>query len=329
MSEENYTDSSARRRRVQRLKKIIIFTLMILILIPFVLCIFLFFKIHDLNQKLDDMTEQIENLAQISKEQQVMAQQDFMENSTVGQGVASVGKAEPGVSNMGSLTDMEAVVTEDIAKNQLHKVYLTFDDGPSKYTEDILAILDRYQVRATFFVVGKEGEMAEEAMQAIVAGGHTLGLHSYSHKYHEIYQSVEAFGEDFTRLQDYVYEVVGVKSTVYRFPGGSSNTVSDVNMQEFADYLEGLGVEYYDWNISSGDGSSQQLTVQDIVKNCTKDIELYETSIILMHDSADKPTTVEALPIIIENILAMEDTVILPITEATKPVQHIDMNSKE
>ena len=115
-----------------------------------------------------------------------------------------------------------------------------------------------------------------------------------------------------------------MKSTLYRFPGGSSNTVSDLDMKELADYLEEQGVTFYDWNISSGDGSSVQLPVETLVDNCTKNIENWNTSIILLHDSGDKRTTVDALPTIIENILAMEDTVILPITEETKPVQHIN-----
>ena len=173
-------------------------------------------------------------------------------------------------------------------------------------------------------MVGKESEAAEELLNEIVARGHSLGMHSYSHDYSSIYESVDVFAEDFKKLQDYLYDVTAVKSTLYRFPGGSSNTVSDVDMQQFADYLQEQGVTFYDWNISSGDGDSVQLPVEDLVANCTKDIEQWKTSIILLHDSGDKRTTVDALPSIIENILAVEDAVILPITEETRPVQHIN-----
>ena len=161
----------------------------------------------------------------------------------------------------------------------------------------------------------------------MVDEGHTIGLHSYSHQYDEIYHSVEAFASDYHKLQNYVYQVTGQKSKVYRFPGGSSNTVSNLEMQEFADYLYRQGVEFYDWNISSGDGGSTLLDVDTLVENSTSGITSKGTSIILLHDAADKSTTVEALPIIIENILAMEDTVILPITEDTKPIHHIDMET--
>lgn len=330
MSEGNYRDSSARRKRVQRLKKLIIVTLILSIMIPFVSCIILFFKVSSLNRKLEDMTVQIENLTRISMEQQEQLLKWMADSETEGQGSAVVGHAEPDIPHVSSMKENEVMLGEEKSlEESLHKVYLTFDDGPSKYTEDILAILERYQVKATFFVVGKDGELSEEALKNIVAAGHTIGLHSYSHKYSEIYQSVEAFAEDFVRQQKYIQEVTGVKSTVYRFPGGSSNTVSDVDMQEFADYLESQGVEYYDWNISSGDGGSKLLDVQTLVENCTEDIQNRDTSIILMHDSADKSTTVEALPIIIENILAMENTVILPITEQTEPVHHIDTKSNK
>lgn len=172
-------------------------------------------------------------------------------------------------------------------------------------------------------MVGKESESEKEALTMIVDGGHTLGMHSYSHKYAELYQSEESFAEDFVKLQSYLYEVTGVESKFYRFPGGSSNRVSDVDMKEFADYLESQGVQFYDWNISSGDASKVPLSVDTLVRNSMEGIEDNSTSIILFHDSADKRTTVDALPIIIERIQAMKDTVILPITEETVPIQHI------
>lgn len=203
-----------------------------------------------------------------------------------------------------------------------HKVYLTFDDGPSKHTEEILDILDEYGVKATFFVVGKEGEENKERLQMIYERGHTIGMHSYSHDYSEIYESEEAFRADFLKSKQYIFDAIGVETTHYRFPGGSSNALSELSMQVFIDFLEEQGMEYYDWNISSGDGSSILLPVEMILENCTAKISRYGTSIVLMHDSASKTTTVEALPQIIETIQAMEDTVILPITENTQPVHH-------
>ena len=148
-------------------------------------------------------------------------------------------------------------------------------------------------------------------------------MHSYSHKYADVYRSVEDFSADFYRIYSYILENTGIQSTCYRFPGGSSNTISDIDMHVFTDFLAEQEIEYYDWNVSSGDGGSVLLDVDTLVQNATSGISGHETSIILMHDAASRPTTVAALPQIIENILAMDDTVILPITEDTTPIHHI------
>lgn len=316
MSDDNI-QAAARRKRVQRLKKCIILTLVTAVTVPFVMCIVLLVQNQRMNRRLDSLTEELQALKDMAEEQQRQLEELNGERTAAVQGSAVVGGAEP-ESRPGEMPP-----EEQQEPTAAHKVYLTFDDGPSVYTEDILDILDSYGVKATFFVVGKETDSAKEAMREIVDRGHTLGMHSYSHKYSEIYRSVDDFAGDFTKLQDYLYEVTGVKSVVYRFPGGSSNTVSELDMRDFADYLEEQGVRFFDWNISSGDGGKELLSVETLVSNSTADIEKHETSIILLHDSANKRTTVDALPDIIENILAMEDTVILPITEDTEPVQHI------
>lgn len=338
MSEGNQRKDTDRRKRVQALKKIIILMLVLSIAIPCVLCIILFVRVSILNKNINLLTLQLEQLTEIVSEQEKK-----IEESAAGLGdngadaadeekspdVSVNGEALQGKEETDRNTGEIADIVRNPADNYKHKVYLTFDDGPSIYTDEILDILEAYDIKATFFVVGKESESAKEALCSIVDKGHTLGMHSYSHKYKEIYESVEAFGEDFEKLRDYLYEVTGVRSNVYRFPGGSSNTISKIDIKEFAGYLDSQDVVYFDWNISSGDAASKPLDVDTLVKNCTADVTRRETSVILMHDSAAKHTTVEALPTIIENILALEDTVILPITEETRPVQHIKASSIE
>lgn len=203
------------------------------------------------------------------------------------------------------------------------RVYLTFDDGPSSNTGKILDILAEYDVKATFFVVGKEGEKYQPLYKRIVEEGHTLAMHSYSHKYNEIYQSKESFVEDLTKLQEFLYDTTGVWCRYCRFPGGSSNTVSSVDMHELIDYLEEQDMSYFDWNISSGDASSSYISPEAIVRNSTSKLQNFNEAIILMHDASDKDATVEALPRLIEQIQAMEDTKILPITDDTEAIHHI------
>lgn len=325
MSDNNSLSAEDRHNRIQRLKKCIILMLMLAVAVPAVLCVIMLVRVISLSSSLSMLSLQVENLTRITAEQQ-QELEELAAGLYVRRKAGDVVTSRSGGVQGQSDSDETILTEQDQPENldqPLHRVYLTFDDGPSIYTDDILEILDKYGIKATFFVVGKESDSDKEALTMIVDGGHTLGMHSYSHKYAELYQSVEDFADDFVKLQSYLYEVTGVESKFYRFPGGSSNTVSDIDMQEFADYLESQGVQFYDWNISSGDAGSIPLSVDTLVRNSMEGIGENGTSIILFHDSADKPTTVEALPIIIENILAMEDTVLLPITEDTVPVQHI------
>lgn len=307
----------ARRKRVQRLKKMIIGIVAAGIVIPLLCCVYLFCRLHTIDGTLKTLEQRLDELDIRNQELQTLLQQLQEQKSTPVQ-TPQIQEDSPGAEAS------EPVAEESSGQEEIHKVYLTFDDGPSIYTNDILDILDSYNVKATFFVVGKEETNAEEALQRIVDEGHTLGMHSYSHKYKELYESMDSFTQDFARIRDSIYQATGVESVCYRFPGGSSNTVSEIDMHDFIDYLDSQGVEYYDWNVSSGDGGSMKLSTDTLLENCTKDIDTRDTSIILLHDSAEKPTTVEALPDIIENILARPDTVILPITENTRPIHHIE-----
>lgn len=307
----------ARRKRVQRLKKMIIGIVAAGIVIPLLCCVYLFCRLHTIDGTLKTLEQRLDELDIRNQELQTLLQQLQEQKSTPVQ--------TPQIQEDSSGAEAsEPVAEESSGQEEIHKVYLTFDDGPSIYTNDILDILDSYNVKATFFVVGKEETNAEEALQRIVDEGHTLGMHSYSHKYKELYESMDSFTQDFARIRDYIYQATGEESVCYRFPGGSSNTVSEIDMHDFIDYLDSQGVEYYDWNVSSGDGGSMKLSTDTLLENCTKDIDTRDTSIILLHDSAEKPTTVEALPDIIANILARPDTVILPITENTRPIHHIE-----
>lgn len=299
------------------MKKMIIGIVAAGIVIPLLCCVYLFCRLHTIDGTLKTLEQRLDELDIRNQELQTLLQQLQEQKSTPVQ--------TPQIQEDSSGAEAsEPVAEESSGQEEIHKVYLTFDDGPSIYTNDILDILDSYNVKATFFVVGKEETNAEEALQRIVDEGHTLGMHSYSHKYKELYESMDSFTQDFARIRDSIYQATGVESVCYRFPGGSSNTISEIDMHDFIDYLDSQGVEYYDWNVSSGDGGSMKLSTDTLLENCTKDIDTRDTSIILLHDSAEKPTTVEALPDIIENILARPDTVILPITENTRPIHHIE-----
>jgi peptidoglycan/xylan/chitin deacetylase (PgdA/CDA1 family) len=319
MPQGDSQETARRRRRVQRLKKIIVISVVTCVLLPNICCLMLFIRMHSMDSEIKGMKEQLEQLIQLK------AAEDMSRS-------ISPDMADNMESNDTQDSAADVVYTQaDSTEQYKHLVYLTFDDGPSIYTDEILDILAEYDVKATFFVTGREDEASKASIKRIVSEGHTLGMHSYSHKYTEIYESVDSFSADFLKLQNYLYELTGAKSLYYRFPGGSSNTVSPTDMHEFAEYLEGQGVTFFDWNISSGDASGKNLSVDKIVSNSTDEISRWHTSIILMHDSADKYSTVEALPKIIEKVSAMDSTVLLPISEDTDttPVQHIHMETME
>ena len=202
-------------------------------------------------------------------------------------------------------------------------MYLTFDDGPSIYTEDILDVLKRYNVKATFFVTGMNPQY-DEYLQEILDDGHSLGIHTYSHVYSDIYSSLETFQDDFNKMRDYIYQNTGEDIKLYRFPGGSANNVvSEETREQILEWLEEEGIVYFDWNVYSGDAENQLLSAEKIAQNCIEGVENCNTAIVLLHDSGGKKSTIEALPLIIEGINQLDDTVLLPMDEETVTIQQI------
>lgn len=183
--------------------------------------------------------------------------------------------------------------------------YLTFDDGPStENTDRILKILKKYDVKATFFVVNKKGEKLEPLYEKIVKEGHAIGIHSSSHNYRKIYKSVDAYLKDFNIISNKIEKLTGVKADIFRFPGGSLNSYNtEICVPLIAEMLR-RGYTYYDWNVSSGDASSAVLSKKQIAKNVINGVFDEGRNIILMHDSDEKDSTVEALPEIIETLSA-------------------------
>ncbi len=305
MGERSYD----RRKRIRLLKKIILGTIAAAIIIPIVISIVLGVRVISLRNKVSELEEAL------------LIYGNGIEGTTGVYTAANIEESPRDEMQEDQLTEDE--MTQQNLDGYQKQIYLTFDDGPSQNTDEILDILKEYDVKATFFVLGKTDERSVKAYQRIVAEGHTLAMHSYSHKYDEIYESKESFAEDLTMLQDYLYQITGIWPRFYRFPGGSSNTVSKVDMQEFIAYLNEKGITYFDWNIASGDAVSGQLSKEAIVENCVTKLDSTNECMILMHDAAEKKTTVEALPEIIQIIQDRGDAVFLPVTDETVPVQHI------
>ena len=297
---------AARRKRIQRLKKIIIGTVLGAIIIPLIICGVLIWRVVVIKGQLRESEARCEALLKTIAEGSFHLDNDYFPEENVGEPVET--------------PDVEPVAGVD--ETHTRKVYLTFDDGPSENTREILDILKQYDVKATFFVTGNQATTYPDRCREIVEEGHTLGMHSYSHKYSEIYADLDSFGEDVLLLQTTLEEATGETPVFYRFPGGSSNTVSEIPMSDLCDYLTDNGITYFDWNISSKDAANPMRPAYEIVENCTQNLENFDNAVILLHDASSKSSTVEALPQILEQILAMDNTEILPITQETEVVHH-------
>ena len=165
-------------------------------------------------------------------------------------------------------------------------VYLTFDDGPGKHTERLLGVLAKYNVKATFFVCDT-GYL--HLLDDIAAGGHALALHSKTHKYSQIYASDEAFFEDLNAIRDIVEKYAGVRPTLMRFPGGSSNGVSKKYnvgiMTRLTKAVEEQGFMYFDWNVDSKDAGGAK-TKEEVARNVINGISKSRAKnlVVLQHD---------------------------------------------
>ncbi len=163
-------------------------------------------------------------------------------------------------------------------------IYLTFDDGPSAHTGRLLDILAKYDVKATFFITGT-GNYG--ALQRMAQEGHSLGVHTVSHRYSQVYASEEAYFADLYTMQDIIYQHTGVKTTLIRFPGGSSNSVSAKYnkgiMTRLTKMVQDAGLQYFDWNVDSQDAAGAN-TADAIFRNVVQGIGGRKYCVVLQHD---------------------------------------------
>ena len=193
----------------------------------------------------------------------------------------------------------------DAKKDGIKTCYLTFDDGPSYNTPKVLEILKKYNIKATFFVTGTHSD-SYQYIKEIKNQGHTIGLHTYSHDYEEIYTSLAAYMKDLEKIKQLVKEEAGIETNIIRFPGGSSNLVSKKYnvgiMKRLVKKVIDEGYQYYDWTCVNGDGENVK-TVNGLIKMAKEEVGNLEDIMFLMHDGSSNDATVEALPTIIEYLI--------------------------
>lgn len=288
-----------KQARVRKMKTFIVSFIMIGLLVSLLCNAFLLFKMFSFEKRITKVEE------------------------SKSHGLISGSKSKPGTLTLSDSGTGEANLANP---NDTLKVYLTFDDGPSKNTSRILDTLDDYGVKATFFVNGRTSKSAKASYKRIVNEGHTIGMHSYSHKYSDVYASLSSFKSDYVKIHDLIKKYTGVDTKLYRFPGGSSNKVSGQDMSYFINFLNENHIKYFDWNISSGDATSKAYTSDELIENVMNDVVKYKTSVVLLHDADEKGATVDALPRLIEE-LQSKGAIILPISDDTDLIQHVTLEN--
>lgn len=310
--QEKLQQQRDRRKRINRMKTGMIMAIFIWMIVSFVAIVALIICLVKTNIKLNRFLD-----AGYEKQTSTEISYSSSDNETT---------TEPESAYANIVTGIDT--DDNIAQEgDTHYVYLTFDSEPGENTELILDALAQKGVKATFFVAGDDTGENESIYKRIVDEGHTIGMNSYCNQYSTIYSSTDAFDLDYLQIHDFIYNITGVDSKFYRFPGGSSNEISNVNMAEFVSILNKENVTYFDWNVSAGDASNDY-TVDDIVKNVTEGVLNYKTSVVLLHDNSNKSTTAEAIGPLVDALQAMQAE-ILPIDENTYVVQYIKAYSVE
>lgn len=303
----------AQRRRIELYKKVIVFGFLLMTILPMITSIVLFHKISGLENDLEyALSNEGADYLTYRSSKEALAN-----NPNASSGVF----AEMQKPMLGSASSKMNQVSNTEEGTERKRVYLTFDDGPSNYTGQILDILAANDVKATFFVIGKSQEY-HGYYKRIVDEGHTIGLHSFSHVYTDVYESLDAFKNEIQLLRELIYDVTGEKCNIFRFPGGSSNQVSQLPIGEYVKYLNEEEIKYYDWNALNGDAVEKELTPEELVDNIMIDVSHNQDSIVLMHDLQTTHATVESLQLLIDT-LKSNGYEILPIDEKTPLIQHV------
>ena len=274
-------------------------------------------EICEISQKLDDAENQIAEKDKINGElTQKLQQAENDKNSLINENNNLKTQIEK--LNAQRLIEAEKATALQNSPQSVYppadKVcYLTFDDGPSDNTLSILDTLDKFGAKATFFVVGSNSKLGY--VSEIYKRGHTVGLHTNTHQIYtedknvNIYASSEAYFNDLNAISNKVEQLIGIKSKIIRFPGGSDNTVSrkvaNGIMATLTRQVMAQGYAYFDWNVDSSDASKNNVPASKIVNSVLNQAKGKNSICVLMHDSSVKTTTAQALPAILDGLKKM------------------------
>lgn len=268
-------------------KKIAILVLCILILI----CLIITIKHTITTMKGYKIYKQYETQLQSLKYQDEKEQQKKKEEEEKAKQAKIPKLTEEGKNNV-----------DNIYKSDTKRVFLTFDDGPSEVTNQILDTLKQEKVKATFFVLGSNVKILPNVVKRIYDEGHYIANHGYSHVYSKIYASPQTVLDEFNQCNDAVKEAIQVpeyNSHLFRFPGGLVGGKYATIKNEANELLKQNEVMHVDWNSLTGDAETNNLSIEFELQRLRETSEGKNSLVILMHDAQAKKTTADALPNII------------------------------
>ena len=266
-----------RRKRINRLKKYVLFLAMFLLMLPIVLCIFLTCRMGKMQKQLEELTQTVEVLSQMKTETVYVASGEGYTPS--GAGGLTIEEDDLGDTDGGVLH-----------KDGIRRVYLTFDDGPSSNTEEILEALEAYDVKATFFVLGEWAEKYPDVIKQMVVDGHDVANHSDTHP-HTNELSYDEVKNEIISANNKIEKLTGKKNNLFRAPYGEYN---DTVIQAATD----LGYYTIQWNVDSLDWKNPGS--EAIISRVTS--KVLPGSIILLHNGTQD--TAKVLPTLIQKLKA-------------------------
>jgi len=171
-------------------------------------------------------------------------------------------------------------------------VVFTFDDGPNpEFTPQILDVLSKFNVKATFFVIGKEAEKYSDLLKRIESEGHIVGNHSYSHSNFMPFFSAKKLQKDFEKSRNIIDGIIGKKPNYIRPPFGATSP-------RYTKMLRRVNFVSIGWSFRSYDTTEKD--ADSLVSKTLTAIEKDNKAILLFHDTME--VTVKALPKILEKL---------------------------
>jgi peptidoglycan/xylan/chitin deacetylase (PgdA/CDA1 family) len=271
-----------------------------LIIILIVLVIFMIYLIviHNKMKKINNNREQVDNISSVEQESEEYRDETNIEENTIEN--QNIEKSE---TKLPSLTDEGREKLNNIYKSDEKIAYLTFDDGPStNITPQILEILDNYNIKATFFLLGMNVDRYPELVKQEYNSGHYIANHGYTHNYSEIYSSSQSVLDEYKKTEESIrtaLEIENYSSHLFRFPGGSMGTKYSAIKNEAKQLINENDAVYVDWNALTNDSVGKP-TEESIMSNLKETVGAKNSVVVLMHDASTKQLTANMLPNVIE-----------------------------